>query len=122
MLCGKLAATLHIPPNTIYRELVKDVGDNYEVVPIREDAVDAWIANWGGGRVGWICDVFDSKIDGYVNVRCFYGSSTYDTAQMARLIDLLVAECKENGVETLPPEELERMCGTWGEKPQEAKP
>lgn len=37
------------------------------------------------------------------------GSSSYDTAEMSRLIDGLVDECKDAGIETLPPDELERM-------------
>ena len=39
------------------------------------------------------------------------GSSTYDTAEMATLIDGAVSEAKELGIETLPPEELARMLG-----------
>ena len=42
----------------------------------------------------------------YVMLR---GSSTYDTAEMSALIDGLVSECKEQGIETIPPQELERM-------------
>ena len=42
----------------------------------------------------------------YVMLR---GSSTYNTAEMSVLIDGLVSECWEQGIETLPPAELERM-------------
>ena len=41
------------------------------------------------------------------------GSSTYDTMEMSKLIDGLVSECKEQGIETLPPEELERMMQSY---------
>lgn len=37
------------------------------------------------------------------------GSSTYDTAEMSKLIDGLVQECKEQGIQTLPPKEFDRM-------------
>lgn len=37
------------------------------------------------------------------------GSSTYDTKEMSELIDGLVSECREQGIETLPPEEFDRM-------------
>ena len=50
-----------------------------------------------------------SKIDGCTNVILYYGSSTYDTAQMHRLIELIVQECKEQDIETLTPEGLERL-------------
>ncbi len=42
----------------------------------------------------------------YVMLR---GSSTYNTEEMAHLIDGLVSECKEVGIETATPEELSRM-------------
>lgn len=45
--------------------------------------------------------------------KIFRGSSTYDTKEMSILIDGIVGECKEQGIETLPPEELERMLEKW---------
>ena len=44
------------------------------------------------------------------------GSSTYDTKEMSRLIDGLVSECQDLGIETLPPDELERMMKAYEEK------
>ena len=41
------------------------------------------------------------------------GSSEYNTKEMSHLIDGLVSECKEMGIETLPPEELERMMSEY---------
>lgn len=46
------------------------------------------------------------------------GSSSYDTAEMSRLIDGLVDECKDAGIETLPPDELESMMVAYDEKYQ----
>lgn len=37
------------------------------------------------------------------------GSSDYDTKEMSVLINGLVEECKEQGVETIPPDELRRI-------------
>lgn len=42
------------------------------------------------------------------------GSSTYDTKEMAILIDDIVQEAKEQDIETLPPAEIERMKREWG--------
>ena len=41
------------------------------------------------------------------------GSKTYNTAEMARLIDGTVEQAKELGIETLTPAELERMKAAW---------
>ena len=45
--------------------------------------------------------------------KIFRGSSTYDTREMSILIDGTVSECKDLGIETLPPDELERMVRSW---------
>lgn len=41
------------------------------------------------------------------------GSSQYDTRQMAILIDGIVSECKEMGIETLPPDEVKALKESW---------
>lgn len=48
--------------------------------------------------------------------RWFYqikGSSEYNTAEMSRLIDGIVSECRDMGIETLSPNEIERMKQEW---------
>ena len=114
-LIGQLAAKLSvgdviITPEQVYREAIRDVGDNYEVVPIRDDALEKWQQIWESKGLGWVCEVIGkSKIEGYTNTRCFYGSSTYDTAQMSRLISIIVEDCKATGVETMTPAELSSL-------------
>ncbi len=41
------------------------------------------------------------------------GQSTYDTKEMATFIDGIVSDAKELGIETLTPDELERMKAAW---------
>ena len=109
-LIGKLSGALGATPEQVYREAIRDVGDNYEVLPVRDEALERWQQIWTAKGLGWVCEVIGkSKIDGYTNTRCFYGSSVYDTAQMSRLISNLVEECKAVGIETMPPEELESL-------------
>lgn len=111
-LIGKLAAKLStgdvvVTPEQVYREAIRDVGDNYEVIPVRDVALERWLQIWTGKGLGWVCEVIGkSKIEGYTNTRCFYGSSVYDKAQMQRLISVIVEECKAVGVETMTPQEL----------------
>lgn len=49
-----------------------------------------------------------------IQLQCYFGSSTYDTKEMSVLIDGVVSEARELGIETLPPDELERMKAQWG--------
>lgn len=115
-LCGKLSAELSITKEAIYREMVRDIGGNYEVLPIRADAVDKFCRVWNDRGLGWITDTFPSKLHGYVNVMAYYGSSTYDSAQMHRLMDTMIAECKEHGVPVVPQEELDSLLKFWERK------
>ena len=44
------------------------------------------------------------------------GSHTYNSLEMAHLIDGTVQEAKKQGIETLPPQELERLKQAWDVK------
>lgn len=43
----------------------------------------------------------------------YFGSSSYDTVQMSRLIDLLIEDCKAQGIETATPDEIARYKEEW---------
>lgn len=110
LLIGRLAAKIGSTPLEIYREAIRGVGDNFYIMPILDSAVERWVAIWQHNGIGWLCEnLGPSKIEGYTNVINYYGSSVYDKAQMARLIDIIVEECKEQGIETLTPEELAKL-------------
>lgn len=49
----------------------------------------------------------------YVMLR---GSSDYNTYEMSKLIDGLVSDCKELGIETMTPAEIERMMAAYEKK------
>jgi hypothetical protein len=48
--------------------------------------------------------------------RIYRGSHTYNTAEMSKLIDGTVQECKQIGIETATPAELARMAALWERK------
>ena len=113
VLLGKLAEVHNITAEEVYRLQIKDYGV-YEIVPIREEAVEQWIRAWSSKGVGWLCDdLGDSKHEGYRNIRSYYGTSVYDTKQMSRIIDGVVEECKLQGIDTMTPDEIERIKQTW---------
>ena len=41
-------------------------------------------------------------------------TSELDNAEMSKLIDGVVQECHEQGIETLPPAELKALKEAWG--------
>lgn len=113
-LMDKLAEKLRMAKTDIYRSYIKEIGGNNTLVCVQDAALDDLIKTWETHGIGWIAETEKSKLDGCTNVRLYYGSSVYDTAQMSRLIELIVADCKSNDIETLTPEELNRMSEEWG--------
>lgn len=114
VLIGQLAEKLRITPLEVYREAIRAIGGNYYVTPIKNEAVSHYKRIWEAHGIGWICEEMgDSKLDGYTNVISYYGSSEYDTRQMSRLIDLIVMECKEQGINTLTPREIALLKEGW---------
>lgn len=51
--------------------------------------------------------------DGAYWYRVYRGSHTYNSIEMAQLIEGTIAECKEQGIETASPDELKRMAELW---------
>lgn len=113
-LMDKLAEKLRMAKTDIYRSYIKEIGGNNSLVCVQDKALDDLIKTWTAHGTGWLAEPEKSKLDGCTNVRLYYGSSVYDTAQMSRLIELIVADCKANDIETLTPEELSRMSEEWG--------
>jgi hypothetical protein len=68
---------------------------------------------WEHNGLGWVTERSPSKIEGCTNVTLYYGSSTYDTAQMSRLIDLVIQECKQQDIDTMTPAERDRLVSLW---------
>lgn len=113
VLIGKLAAKLHLTMSEIYQSAIKEIGDNFETVCVQNKAVDKLRDGWEHNGLGWLTVTLPSKIPDCTCIQLYYGSSVYDTVQMSRLIDTIVTECKAQGIETMTPEELERLKEAW---------
>lgn len=113
VLCDKLAEATNQPKETVYRESIRNIGGNSTIVRVSTVAADKLRENWHKNGLGWVSDELPCRFLGYTNVALYYGSSTYDTAQMSRQIDNVVQDCKAVGIETLPPEKLEALKDAW---------
>jgi len=112
LLLNKMAAILHTTKDELYIEVLSRYGVFTHVI-VKENVVERVKAEWKsvrelgpvtiGGRVG-------------AQLQCFFGSSTYDTKEMCTLIEGVVSEAKELGIETLPPYKLMIMKSEWGVK------
>ena len=114
VLLGKLAEKLRTTPIEAYRRIIADSAA-YTIVPIRDDAVEAWITRWSLNGKGWLCEDMGAcrNTAGYRNVKCFHGSSAYTQVEMSRFIDLIIDECNQLGIPTMTPAEIEKLKGKW---------
>lgn len=114
VLIDKIAKKLNTTKEEIYREVIKRVGV-FEILPIKEIAVETFCRRWQSKGLGWVCDNLGAckTLKGYVNIVAYYGTSTYDTKEMSRFIDEVVAEAKSQNIQTETPEQIENLKSLW---------
>lgn len=106
VLLDEIAKAVNRSKEDIYKELVKDYGV-FEILPLKDDAVKRFNHNWSKNGLGWFTEIIGkSKLKGYTNLIAYYGSSTYDTQEMNRLLDAVVNECQELGIQTMTLSEI----------------
>lgn len=113
VLIDKIAEALNISKTEVYRKTLREIGGVSTKVCVPTEAVEQLKESWEANGLGWQVDTMPSKLKGCTTVILHYGSSTYDTKQMSALIDALVEEAQALGIETLPPDELERLKSLW---------
>ena len=113
-LIGKIAERTNVRREDVYRAAIKEIGGNSDTVCVQNRAVKTLCAAWEKNGIGWQVDTFPSKLEGCTNVILYYGSSSYDTEQMSRLINLIVQDCEALGIETKSQAELDSLLNSWG--------
>lgn len=116
VLIDQIAAKTHIKQSEVYRSAIRDIGGVSGTGYMKEDAVPIFRKIWEKGHLGNQVEVLDVDENGWANIRIYYGSSTYDTAQMSALLDSLIQDAEALGIPTITPKEEERMLGKWARK------
>ena len=111
VLLQKMAEVLHQDKWNIYLEMLGRYGVFTHII-VKPNVVDKVKEEWRTVReLGEVC------VNGTtgIQLQCYFGSSTYNTKEMSVLIDGVVSEAKELGIETLSPDELESMKAEWNQ-------
>lgn len=114
MLCGKLALTTGGTKETEYRKAIKAAGVKTTVL-VLDSAVNEIIAHWGSTGIGSFAEVLrkSDKVRDCTIVNVYYGSSSYSTDEMSKLIDYVVKEAEKKKIPTMTPAEIARLKSQW---------
>lgn len=112
VLCDQIAKELSkdgaiFSKEDIYQETIRTFGTFIPFI-VTEVAFDKFKEIWQRQGLGYQVEETARK-DKCVRVNCYYGSSSYNTKEMSRIIEALVEQAKELGIETKPKEEIEAM-------------
>jgi len=114
VLCDKIAEAIRSTKENIYVEAVRQVGAFVDL-HVKDSEFVAARAAWHRNGLGWTTELIEQR-SGYITFRAYYGSFIYNTQQMSRLIDWLIEEAQELGIETKTPDEVANMLSLWESK------
>ena len=116
VLVGKLAKKLNISTARLHNLLLRDHGlpfmidGHISMQPIPDtEAAEEQVLESSTYHLKPTSGVIEGKDGIYRWYIVLRGSSTYNTEEFSGLLNRIVAECKEQGIETMTPEELHRM-------------
>ena len=104
-----------VPKEEVYRKAISEVG-KFETMHMRAEAIDTFRKIWSQRGIGWFTEVVDySPITGCKVVFAYYGTSTYDTVEMSKVLDFLKEDMENMGLPIpVSKEEEERLMSAWG--------
>ena len=120
VLIDKIAEVTGKTVTEVYQNAIREIGGVSEYYGMKEAAYESFCEIWTKDHLGRQVEIIPgSAKPGWINVRAWKGSSDFDSAQMARLIDSLIQDAEAQGIPTVPDKEVERMVSRWG-KPVKA--
>jgi len=108
---SKIANAMDPPADKwdIYLQMLKRYG-KFTHICVKPNVVDAVKAQWRESEVLGEVNINGQKA---VQMLCYFGSSTYDTKEFSRLLDGVISEMAEMGLETPASEDMRRALEIW---------
>ena len=107
VLIGKIADALRASKDEIYLMMLKRYGQS-EVVAVRSGInVDGYFKYYE--------EYYQQSLYGQIFTfyKVYKGSSEFDAREMSILIDGVVSDAEQMGIQTLPPHEIARLKALW---------
>lgn len=106
---GEIAGSLMADKWDIYLYMLRRYGQ-FTYISVLPDAVDAVKRQWRECEVVGEIEIFGKKA---VQMLCYYGSSTYNSKEFSILLDGVISEMKEIGLDPPMPERVKASLEAW---------
>jgi hypothetical protein len=121
VLCDAIAKKINSTREDVYRQAIRECGV-FTDMSVKDEALIEFQNHWNNKGIGWFTEVIgEGALRGYTDVRAYYGSSSYTSAEMSMLLDYIVEAAKENGIETMTDAEINSLIEQWGGKNEKPK-
>ena len=106
---GEMAASLGVDKWGVYLAMLKRYG-KYTYICVKPHVVDAVRQQWRETEVVGEVDINGQRA---IQMLCYFGSSTYDSKEFSVLLDGVVSEMREMGLEPPLPQDLKEAIETY---------
>jgi hypothetical protein len=117
-MCEEIARAVGITKEEVYRRNIKEVG-SYTPLVLANHTIENFKKIWAARGIGWFAEITDDVNDNCKLVFAYHGSSSYNTAEMARLIDNIIQDAKSVGLDPMSERERSLLLMEWGKKNEE---
>lgn len=111
-LCAQIAAATYLGSTDVYKEAIRQRGI-YKDYEINEEDVKGLDKTWSEFGLGWFTEKVDNASDNKIILRCYYGTSSYNSAQLGMVINYLTEEANDLGLTTLSTRKKNELINNW---------
>lgn len=107
---GDISKAVGASREEIYLKALRDYGQ-YEVMSCKKDALEMFRRQYKDcERIGF---EYTNNGDTWVDVICYFGSHTYDTKQFSQLLEGVIWDMRELGLQPPPPKSVQKGLELW---------
>lgn len=106
-LINEIANAMRMSKEEVYLQMLKDYGQSEVISLLSSINVDGYFKYYEV--------IGESMLNGkeFKHIRIFKGSSEYDTKEMSILLDGVVREAEQLGIQTMTKDEIEHLKELW---------
>jgi hypothetical protein len=108
-MLGQIAAVLRTDKWEVYLQMLKRYG-KYTYICVKPNVIDAVKAQWRECEIVGEIEVNGKKA---IQMLCYFGSSTYNTQEFSVLLDGVISEMQEIGLQAPTSAEMRQALERW---------